>query len=68
MLSRHSAIKRLGGRAKQEYRGPVQLWGVGGVKAKSKYGIYQSKLPLCSGSDAILSGVCLEKITESFST
>ena len=68
MVSRYSAIKRLGRRPKQEYRGPAQLGGVGGVKAKSKYGIYQFKLPLCSGSDAILSGVCLEKITESFPT
>ena len=46
----------------------MQLGGVGGIKAESKYGIYQVKLPLCSGSDAILSGVCLEKITESFPT
>ena len=68
MVSRYSAIKRLGRRAKQEYKGPVQLGGVGGVKAESKYGIYQVKLPLCSGSDAILSEVCLEKITESFPT
>ena len=68
MVSRYSAIKHLGRRAEQEYRGPVQLGGVGGVKAESKYGIYQVKLPLHSGSDAILSGVCLEKITESFPT
>ena len=68
MVSRYSAIKRLRRRAKQEYRGPMQLGGVGGVKAESKYGIYQVKLPLCSGSDAILSGVYLEKITESFPT
>ena len=68
MVSRYSAIKRLGRRAEQEYRGPVQLGGVGGVKAESKYGIYQVKLPLCSGSDAILPGICLEKLTESFPT
>ena len=68
MVSKYSAIKRLRRRAKQEYRGPVQLGGVGGVKAESKYGIYQVKLPLCSGFDEILSGVCLEKITESFPT
>ena len=67
-MSRYSAIKRLGKRAKQDYSGPVQLGGVGGVKTESKYGIYQVRLPLCSGSDAILSGVCLEKITESFPT
>ena len=52
MVSRYSAIKRLGRRAEQEYKGPVQLGGVG-VNAESKYGIYQVKLPLCSGSDAI---------------
>ena len=68
MVSRYSAIKRLRRRAEQEYRGPVQLGGVGGVKAESKYGIYQVKLPLCSGSDAILPVICLEKLTESFPT
>ena len=44
----------------------MQLGGVGGVRTESKFGIYQVKLPLCSGSDAVLSDVCLEKITESF--
>ena len=68
MVSRYSAIKRLGRRAKQECKGSVQFGGVEGIKAESKYGIYQVKLPLCSGSDAILSGVCLVKITESFPT
>ena len=68
MVSRYSAIKRLGRGTKQEYRGSVQLGRVGGVKAESKYGIYQVKLPLCSGSDASLSGVCLKKIIESFPT
>ena len=68
MVSRYSAIKRLGRGTRQEYRGPVQLGRVGGVKAESKYRIYQVRLPLCSGSDAILSGVCLEKIAESFPT
>ena len=56
-MSRYSAIKRLGRRARQEYRGSVQLGGVGGVKAESEYGIYQVKLPLYSGFDAILPGV-----------
>ena len=46
----------------------MQLGGVGGVKGESEYGIYQVKLFLCSGSDAILSGVWLEKIPESFPT
>ena len=68
MVSRYSAIKRLRRRAKQEYKGSVQLGGLGGIKAESKYGIYQVKLPVCSGSNAILSGVCLEKINESFPT
>ena len=68
MVWRYSAIKRLGRRAKQEYKGSVQLGGVGWVKAESKYGIYQVKLPLRSVSDAILSDVCLEKITVSFPT
>ena len=57
LVSRYSAIKRLGRRVRQEFRGSMQLGGVGGVKGESEYGIYQVKLFLCSGSDAILSGV-----------
>ena len=66
MVSRYSAIKRLGKRTKQEYKGPVQLRGVREVKTESKFCIYKIELPPCSVSDAVLSGVCLEKITESF--
>ena len=63
MVSKFSAIKRLGKKAKQECKGPIKL---GCVQTESPYGIYQIKLPLINGSEATLSGVCLENITNDF--
>ena len=66
MVSKHSAIKRLGNKAKLECKGPIKLGGVGCIQTESPYGIYQIKLPLINGSEATLSGVCLKKITNDF--
>ena len=66
MVSKFSAIKRLGKKAKQECKGPIKLGGVGCVQTESPYGIYQIKLPLINGSEATLPGVCLENITNDF--
>ena len=50
------------GKKEQEgYKGPIQPGGVGGVLKKSFHGIYQIKLPLISGAEAVLSGLCLNK-------
>ena len=40
--------------------GPIIL---GGVGAKSDHNIYQIRLPLHAEKNAVLSGVCLERIT-----
>ena len=60
------AVNRLGSNAVQEYAGPIILGGVGDTLTKSLYGVYRVKIPLCSGDQAVLSGVCLDKITSPF--
>ena len=59
------AIRRLKQRAKLEYDGPTTLGGVGGVQTQSN-GIYSVKLPLVNGKDAIMTGPCLDRITDEF--
>ena len=67
-VSRYDAIKRIGNKSKQEHKGPVKIGGVGGLMTKSPYGIYSVKLPLYDGSEAVMSGVCLDQITSTFPT
>ena len=66
LLCRYEAVQNMGQRAVQEFKGPVNLGGVGDVTTKSDRGIYQVKIPLQNGENAAISGVCLEKITASF--
>ena len=66
MVAKYDAITRLGNRARQEIKGPISLGGVGDIKAESTHGIYQIRLPLTNGKDAVLAGVCLDKITNTF--
>ena len=66
MVVRHDAVLRLGHRAKQEIKGPIPLGGVGNMKMESKYGIYQVRLPLTNGKNAVLAGICLDAITTTF--
>ena len=60
------AVKRIGNRARKEYDGPITLGGVGGINTQSQHGIYSVKLPLASHKEAIMTGICLDKITEDF--
>ena len=64
----HKAIELLGPRAKQLSSQPVTIGGVGTIRAHSDDGIYNVKIPLHNGTEASFSGVCLEKITETFPT
>ena len=48
------------------FSGPITMGGVGGVTSQSKYGIYQISIPLRNGSDAIMTGPCLDQITQKF--
>ena len=40
--------------------------GVGGITTQSPHRIFSIRLPLGSGNDAILTGACMERITETF--
>ena len=59
------ALKRLG-RANQEIPGPIPLSGVGDLKSVTDYGIYSVCLPLKDGSNAVFSGVCMDRVTMEF--
>ena len=54
------------GRAIQEKKGPLPLYGVGDKKSICPHGRYQITLTLADGSDAKISGICLDKITTTF--
>ena len=66
MVSRFNAIQRIGDKAKLEVKGPTLLGGVGDVKTESQHGIYQVRIPLHNGKNAVLTGVCLDQITRTF--
>ena len=53
-------------RAKLEEPGPLPLTGVGGHKSFSAHGAYSIILPLESGYEATLSGICLDQVTAEF--
>ena len=61
------ALKKLG-RANQEFSGQVSMSGVGDQRSVSEYGIYSVCLPLKDGSNAVFSGVCMDKVTMEFPT
>ena len=60
------AINRIGERAVIEVIGPTDLGGVGGIKLETPHGVYRVALPLGNGEEAVLTGACLDKITETF--
>ena len=59
---RYSAVQKIQDRSCQEISGPINLGGVGECKMESPHGIYQVKLPLYNGKNAVLSGICLDKM------
>ena len=66
MVIRYEAVLRLGNRAKQELKGPISIGGVGNLEMESQHGVYRIRLPLLNGRDAVLAGVCLDRITNTF--
>ena len=61
MFSRYESIKSIRKRPSKEFPEPVMLGGIGNAQVISTHGIYQVKLLLFNGNDAVLSGVCLDK-------
>ena len=60
MVCRFEAIRRMGEGARQE----IHLLGV----LVSPHGVYQIRLPLYNGKNAVLSGICIDQITTVFPT
>ncbi len=68
-VSRFEAIQRLNKeRYALEEEGPIDLGGVGDIRITTPHGRYQVRLPLASGKNSVMSGVCLEKITSTLPT
>ena len=55
LVSKYDAIRRMKGHAQQQIEGPFTVDGVGDIKVKSPYGIYQISLPLHNGRKAVMS-------------
>ena len=50
----------------QESSMPISIGGVGNSTINSNHRIFQVRLPLFNGSDAVFSGVCIDQITVEF--
>lgn len=70
MVVRKSVVEKLAavGRAIQIVPGPIILSGVGDQKSVCIDGVYSICLPLYNNGNAILTGLCLPKITTTFPT
>ena len=68
MIIRKSAVEKLiaVGRAKQIISGPLTITGVGEQKSVCKDGVYSIRLAMHDDSEAVLSGLCLPKVTTKF--
>ena len=65
-ISRHQAVQQLGSRTTQRFDGKIKMGGIGGVTSESAHGIYSVSIPLRNGGDAVITGVCMDKITQTF--
>ena len=68
LIIKKSAVDKLLklGRAVQTVKGPLHITGVGDNQTVSNDGEFSISLPLHSGENAILTGVCLPKVTGDF--
>ena len=68
LVCKKSAIDKLIGldKASPELHGPIPLSGVGDNKTICQHGVYKISLPSRGGKEAIMSGLCLDKVTGKF--
>ena len=68
LVSKRGAILNLGklNRASRERDGPIVLGGVGNQKTMCQYGMYKVKLSLHNGTEAVMSGRCIDHATDKF--
>ena len=68
LVSKRGAISSLEklNRASRERDGPIVLRDVGNQKTMCQYGMYKVKLPLYNGTEAVMSGPCIDHVTDEF--
>jgi len=67
-INRFNTVQRLGSRAKQVYAGTIQMNGIAGISSPTNHGIYEVNLPLRIGGNALMTGPCLDRVTNTFPT
>ena len=65
-IVKKSAIPLLGGNATQLSSQPKRIGGVGCTSTMTTHGEYSVRLPMFNGEEALVSGICMESITETF--
>ena len=65
---RKAAVDRLGSYATKLCDGQFNISGIGGATTSSKHGIYTVNLPMANGQLATMTGMCLDKLTQTFPT
>ena len=66
LVVRKDAVDRLGSYATKIFDGPLNISGIGGASTSSNHGIYAINIPLADGQIASMSGICLDKLTQTF--
>ena len=61
-----NAVQKLKDRATLLRKGPFELVGAGNVVTEIKHGVYQVRLPLANGNEALFAGLCLNEVTAKF--
>ena len=65
-IVKKSAIPLLGSNATQLSSQPKRIGGVGCTSTMTTHGEYSVRLPMFNGEEALVSGICMESITETF--
>ena len=66
LVVRKDAVDRLGSYATKIFDGPLNISGIGVASTSSNHGIYAINIPLADGQIASMSGICLDKLTQTF--
>ena len=63
---KRNAVQKLKDRATLLRKGPFELVGAGNVVTEIKHGVYQVRLPLANGNEALFAGLSLNEVTAKF--
>ncbi|XP_066931129.1 uncharacterized protein [Clytia hemisphaerica] len=65
-ISRFEAVRHLGSNAIKQFSGDISMGGVGGSVNITSHGVYTISIPLSHGVNAMMTGPCMDRITETF--